>query len=179
MREVPVTDRQKTEKGLYGSYAPRVGGREVTAQLKDGSQTRRKGGTAMNSKIAFVSAMLAIAATSAPSPPAHAAPKRSPQEQCEAEGYLWSAALGCGNQWCPLDHAGGAAAPGSTGQDCHVAGSPTPHQCICNGFTGEWNIWIAGAPPPSRRVPPTGLNTIPTIGPSVSTPPRPPPTRSR
>jgi len=63
MREAALTDRQKMEKGLYGSYAPPVGGREVTAQSKNKSRTRRKGGAAMNSKIAFGSAMLVLVAT--------------------------------------------------------------------------------------------------------------------
>jgi hypothetical protein len=48
MREASLTDRQKTDEALYGSYDPRVGGREVRAQSKDGSHTRR-GGAAMNS----------------------------------------------------------------------------------------------------------------------------------
>ena len=49
MREMPLTDRQTTDKSLYESYAPRVRGREVTAQSKHGSRTQRKGGAAMNS----------------------------------------------------------------------------------------------------------------------------------
>jgi hypothetical protein len=49
MREAALTDRQKTEKGLYGSCAPRVRGREVTARSKDGSRTKQGGGAAMNS----------------------------------------------------------------------------------------------------------------------------------
>ena len=49
MREAPLTDGQKTDRDLYVSYASRVGGRGVTAQSKDGSHTRRKGGAAMNS----------------------------------------------------------------------------------------------------------------------------------
>ena len=40
MRETPMTDGQKTDKGLYGSYAPRIRGGEVTARSKDGSRTR-------------------------------------------------------------------------------------------------------------------------------------------
>ncbi len=51
MRETPLTDREKTDKGLYGSYAPRVGGRGVTAQSKGGPRTRRGGGAAMNSTV--------------------------------------------------------------------------------------------------------------------------------
>jgi hypothetical protein len=62
MRDAAMTDRQKTDEALYGSYAPRVRGREVTAQSKNKSRTRRKGGAAMNSKIAFRSAMLALVA---------------------------------------------------------------------------------------------------------------------
>ena len=62
MREAPLTDGQKTDKGLYGSYAPPIGGREVTAQSKNKSQTRRKGGAAMKSKIALGSAMLVLVA---------------------------------------------------------------------------------------------------------------------
>jgi hypothetical protein len=61
MGEAPLTDRQKTDKGLYGSYAPPVGAREVTAQSNDGSQTTR-GGAAVNSKNAFRSAMLVLVA---------------------------------------------------------------------------------------------------------------------
>jgi hypothetical protein len=49
MREAQLTDRQKIEKGLYGSCASRVSGQGVAAQWKDGSQTRRGGGTALNS----------------------------------------------------------------------------------------------------------------------------------
>jgi hypothetical protein len=49
MREAPLTDRQKTDMSFYGSCAPRVGGRGVTAQSKDGQRTRRGGGAAMNS----------------------------------------------------------------------------------------------------------------------------------
>ncbi len=49
MRKAPLTDSQKTDKGLYGPYVPRVRGRGVTAQSKDGSRTRRgRGGAAMN-----------------------------------------------------------------------------------------------------------------------------------
>ena len=62
MRKAPLTDRQKTEKGLYGSYASRVRGRAVTAQSKEGSWTRRKGGAAMKSKNAFGSAKLVLVA---------------------------------------------------------------------------------------------------------------------
>jgi len=49
MGEAAMTDREKTDKSFYGSYASRVRGREVTAQSNDGSQTRRKGGAAMKS----------------------------------------------------------------------------------------------------------------------------------
>lgn len=63
MRDAALTDRQKTEKGLDGSYAPRVRGRVVIAQWKDVSWTRRKGGAAMNSKIVVQgSAMLVLVA---------------------------------------------------------------------------------------------------------------------
>jgi len=48
MREAQLTDRQKIEKGLYGSCASRVRGLEVTAQAKDESRTRG-GGATMNS----------------------------------------------------------------------------------------------------------------------------------
>jgi hypothetical protein len=49
MREAPLTDREKTDKGLYDFHDPRVRGREVTAQWKDQSRRRRGGGAAMNS----------------------------------------------------------------------------------------------------------------------------------
>ena len=124
----------------------------------------------MNSKIAFVSAMLAIAATSAPSPPAHAAPKRSPQAQCEAEGYLWSAALGCGNQWCSTGPGAGNAEPPGNQIQCYKVGKPQgPYWCICNGFTGDWDTFIAGSP--SRQQPYPGMILTPPAGPAVLTPP--------
>ncbi len=52
MREASLTYRQKTEEGLYGSYATRVGTREVTAQSKATSRScadviGRGGGKAM------------------------------------------------------------------------------------------------------------------------------------
>jgi hypothetical protein len=93
MREAPLTDRQKIEKGLYGSYAPLVGGREVTAQSKDGSWTRRKEGAAMKSKIGFGSAMLVLVAAllgvvGPGVPPASAAkPKCQPVNGCLCETF--------------------------------------------------------------------------------------------
>ena len=61
MRGAPLTDRQKTDKGLYGSYAPRVRGREVTGQSQNELWAKR-GGAAMKSKIGFGSAMIVLVA---------------------------------------------------------------------------------------------------------------------
>jgi hypothetical protein len=44
----------------------------------------------MNSKIAFVSAMLALAAAAADPQPAQAAPKNFSQGLCEDLGYEWT-----------------------------------------------------------------------------------------
>jgi hypothetical protein len=95
MRDAALTDRQKTEKGLYGSYAPRVRGREVIAQWKGVSWTRQKEGAVMNSKIAFRSAMLVLVAAllgvvGAAVPPASAEPPKTgptgkTEKQCNAD----------------------------------------------------------------------------------------------
>jgi len=61
MREAAMTNKQKTDETLYGSYAPRVRGCEVTTQSKDGSRTKG-GGAAMKSKNPFGSVMLVLVA---------------------------------------------------------------------------------------------------------------------
>jgi hypothetical protein len=142
MREAPLTDGQKTEKGLYGSYAPRVRGRAVTPQTEYGSLTRRGGGAAMNSKIAFVSAMLALAAMSVHTPQAVAARPNPAQQACESRRYLWIEGRGCADKSCTITGTGGApdtkAEPGTT-SSCST-GDGKRHTCSCDGFTGQWGV---------------------------------------
>lgn len=100
MREAPLTDRQKTDEALYGSYAPRVRGREVTAQSKDGSRTTRGGGAAMNSKNAFGSAMLVLVAAlfgvvGLTVPPASAARPKPTSQGCTTAQLQTPAASEC------------------------------------------------------------------------------------
>lgn len=137
MREASLTDRQKTDEDLYGSYAPRVGGREVTAQSKDGSHTRR-GGAAMNSTAteldftrrramrgivrAFVVGTLGLAWLLVPVGDVHAVPK------CDTKRYIVCPGGKCGNRTCSCD--GKTLQPGA---DCLI--DKKIH--YCDGCSGK------------------------------------------
>lgn len=117
MREAPLTDRQKTEKGLYGSYALRVGGREVTAPSKDGSRTTRGGGAAMNSTATeltftrrramrgivkgFVIGTLGLAGLLVPVGYVHAVDNT---QSCFKQGFILCGDGKCGSHKCYCDN---------------------------------------------------------------------------
>lgn len=138
MREAPRIDRQKHEKDLYGSYAPRVRGREVTAQSRDGSQTRR-GGAAMNStatELTFtrrramrgivkgvVIGILGLAWLLVPVGYAHAVPK-----SCNGGRYIVCPNGRCGRSTCKCD--GKVLTPGA---DCRINGKIH----YCDGCSGK------------------------------------------
>lgn len=139
MREAPRIDRQKHEKDLYGSYAPRVSGREVTARSKYGSRTRRGGGAAMNSTVTeleltrrramraivkgVVIGVLGLAWLLVPVGYVHAVPK-----SCNGGRYIVCSNGKCGRQTCTCN--GKTLTPGS---DCKIGGKIH----YCDGCSGK------------------------------------------
>jgi hypothetical protein len=144
MREVPLTDRQKTEKGLYGSYAPRVRGREVAAQSKDGSQTRR-GGAAMNSTATeleftrrramrgivkgFVIGILGLAGLLVPVGYVHALDSK---ESCGQQGFILCKDGACGSRKCWCNNK--VLTPGET---CSNTLAGKTYFYYCDGCSGK------------------------------------------
>ena len=158
MREAPLTDRQKTDEVLYGSCAPRVGGREVTAQSKEGSWTRRQGGAVMKWKIAFVSAMLALAAAAADPQSTNAEPKGFSEGLCEDMGLGWPDKKDCKTCY-------GSPIRKGPGERTVCGGdSPTnpPFACRCNGKTGKYEVEVKRLNPPYTS--PTAPMTPPQRG---------------
>jgi len=180
MREARLTDRQKHEKDPYGSYAPRVRGREVTAQSKDGSQTRR-GGAAMNSTATeleftrrramrgimkgFVIGVLGLAGLLVPVGYVHALDNT---ESCAKAGWVLCENGKCGTTHCVCN--GKALAPGET---CTKMIEEKHIFYYCDGCSGKMldvrtpqpnlqlrtpqpNLQLTPAVPPSRVKPPAG-----------------------
>lgn len=112
----------------------------------------------MNSKIAFGSAMLALAATSVHTPLAHALKPSPAQLACENRGYVWAAGKGCADKPC-RDPILGSGLPGDS-KSVKVSGSDKVYHVTCDGFTGKWTLvptLRAPTPPglPGHLAPPT------------------------
>jgi hypothetical protein len=115
----------------------------------------------MNSKIAFVSAMLALAAMAADPQLAQAAPKSYSQQLCEDLGWEWNDQRGkC--EGCTMGD--GKRVKPSTSGFCPTPTNPAPTKanCYCDGLTGEWKPYAVISP--SQQPPPTGLITTPPRG---------------
>jgi hypothetical protein len=172
MREASLTDRQKTDEALYGSYDPRVGGREVAAQSKDGSHTRR-GGAAMNSTAAeldftrrramraivkgFVIGVLGLAGLLVPVGYVHALDNA---ESCGKQGFILCRDGKCGSRKCTCN--GKTLTPGDS---CSKKVGTKTTFYYCDGCTGKMLQVITRQPtlpqltpsvPPSQVKPPAG-----------------------
>ncbi len=144
MREAPLTDRQRTDEALYGSYDPRVGGREVRAQSKDGSRTRG-GGTAMNSTATeleftrrramrgivkvFVIGILGLAGLLVPVGYVHALDNA---ESCGKQGFLLCNDQTCGSRKCSC---GGKLL--KPGEECSNTLAGKTYFYVCDGCSGK------------------------------------------
>ena len=144
MRKASLTDRQKTDEALYGSYAPRVSGREVTVGSKDGSQTRR-GGAAMNSTATeltftrrramrtivkgFVIGVLGLAGFLVPVGYVHALDNA---ESCGKQGFILCKDGACGSRKCWCE--GKLLTPGET---CSNTLAGKTYFYYCDGCSGK------------------------------------------
>jgi hypothetical protein len=173
MREAPLTDSQKTDKDLDGSYPSRVGTREVTARLKDGSWTKRgRGGAAMNSTATeleftrrramrgivkgFVIGVLGLAGLLVPVGYVHAVPK-----SCNGGRYIVCGDGTCGRRSCSCN--GKTLTPGA---DCTKTDGKIYY---CDGCSGKMKpiglrtpqpilpqLQLTPSVPPSQVKPPAG-----------------------
>jgi len=145
MREALLTDRQKTDEALYGSYALRVRGREVTAQSKDGSRTTRGGGAAMNSTATeleftrrsamraivkgFVIGVLGLAGLLVPVGYVHALDNA---ESCGKQGVVLCKDGTCGSRKCSC---GGKLL--KPGEECSNTLAGKTYFYVCDGCSGK------------------------------------------
>ena len=121
----------------------------------------------MKWKIAFVSAMLALAATSVHSPLAHALKPSPAQQACENRGYIWSASKGCADKAC-RDPILGNGLPGDNQSITQPGGKKV--SLFCDGFTGKWTLLAIQTQPPAGFVAPLPTQNAP---PLQQTPPGP------
>jgi hypothetical protein len=169
MREAPLTDSQKTDKDLDGSYPSRVGTREVTARLKDGSWTKRgRGGAAMNSTATeleftrrramrgivkgFVIGILGLAGLLVPVGYVHALDSK---ESCGQQGFILCKDGACGSRKCWCNNK--VLTPGET---CSNTLAGKTYFYMCDGCSGKVVTVIKPTTPQRGLVKPPAGGTL-------------------